>query len=124
MEVSYGINMVAIADGKPQQMGLIDIIAYYVDYQRTVIVRRTKFELEQAKARAHILEGLLIAVKNIDAVVKVIKTSNSTSEAKEKLRQKFKLSEKQAQAIIDLRLGRLTHMEVYKLEQELAELKN
>lgn len=116
--------MVAIADGKPQQMGLIDIIAYYVDYQRTVIVRRTKFELEQAKARAHILEGLLIAVKNIDAVVKVIKTSNSTSEAKEKLRQKFKLSEKQAQAIIDLRLGRLTHMEVYKLEQELAELKN
>lgn len=123
LEVSYGINMVAIADGKPQQMGLIDIIAYYVDYQRTVIVRRTKFELEQAKVRAHILEGLLIAVKNIDAVVKVIKTSNSTSEAKEKLRQKFKLSEKQAQAIIDLRLGRLTHMEVYKLEQELAELK-
>lgn len=122
LHVSYGINMVAIADGKPQQMGLLDIIAYYVNYQRTVIIRRTKFELEQAKERAHILEGLVIAVKNIDEVVHIIKTSKNTTEAKERLRSRFSLSERQAQAIIDLRLGRLTALEVYKLEQELDEL--
>ncbi len=122
LHVSYGINMVAIADGKPQQMGLLDIIAYYVNYQRMVIIRRTKFELEQAKERAHILEGLVIAVKNIDEVVHIIKTSKNTTEAKERLRQRFDLSEKQVQAIIELRLGRLTALEVYKLEQELEEL--
>ncbi len=122
LEVSYGINIVAIADGKPQQMGLLDIIAYYVDYQRTVIYRRTRYELDQAKDRAHILEGLVIAVKNIDEVVAIIKSSRNTTEAKERLRARFKLSEKQAQAIIDLRLGRLTSLEIYKLEKELAEL--
>jgi len=122
LEVSYGINMVAIADGKPQQMGIMDIIAYYIDYQRTVIYRRTKYELDQAKERAHILEGLVIAVQNIDEVVAIIKSSRNTTEAKEKLRARFKLSEKQAQAIIDLRLGRLTSLEIYKLEKELEEL--
>lgn len=123
LHVSYGINMVAIADGKPQQMGLLDIIAYYVNYQRGIIVRRTKFEFEQARERAHILEGLVVAVKNIDEVVKIIKTSKNTTEAKERLRQCFSLSEKQVQAIIELRLGRLTALEVYKLEQELEELR-
>jgi len=122
LEVSYGINMVAIADGKPQQMGLLDIIAYYVDYQRSVIYRRTKYELDQAKERAHILEGLVIAVRNIDEVVAIIKSSKNTTEAKERLRARFKLSERQAQAIIDLRLGRLTSLEIYKLEKELEEL--
>ena len=86
--------MVAIADGKPKQMGLMDIIAYYVEYQREVIFRRTKFELDQAKERAHILEGLLIAIKNIDEVIKIIKSSASVAEAKVKLRSKFALSEK------------------------------
>lgn len=123
LSTSFGINMVAIADGKPQQMGLLDIIAYYVDYQRDVIVRRTKFDLEAAKKRMHILEGLVIAVKNIDEVVRIIKNSTSTTDAKERLRKRFSLSEVQAQAILDLRLARLTHLEVYKLEQELAEVK-
>ena len=123
LEVSYGINMVAIADGRPQQMGLLDILAYYTDYQRMVIYKRSKFELEEAKERAHILEGLLIAVKNIDEVVKIIKTSANTSEAKSNLRIRFDLSDRQAQAILDLRLARLTSLEVYKLETELAELK-
>ncbi len=122
LSTSYGINMVAIADGKPQQMGLLDIIAYYVDYQRDVIIRRTKFDLEAAKKRKHLLEGLVIAVKNIDEVVKIIKNSTSTTDAKDRLRKRFDLSEVQAQAILDLRLARLTHLEVYKLEQELSEV--
>lgn len=123
LSTSFGINMVAIANGKPQQMGLLDIIAYYVDYQRDVIVRRTKFDLEAAKKRMHILEGLVIAVQNIDEVVKIIKNSSSTTDAKEKLRKRFDLSEVQAHAILDLRLARLTHLEVYKLEQELREVR-
>ncbi len=123
LSTSFGINMVAIADGKPQQMGLFDIIAYYVDYQREIIVRRTKFELEAAKKREHILEGLVIAVENIDEVVKVIKNSSSTTDARERLRKRFDLSEVQAQAILDLRLARLTHLEVFKLEQELREVR-
>lgn len=121
---SYGINMVAIADGKPQQMGLLDIIAYYVNYQREVIVKRTRFELNEAKQKEHILTGLLIAVKNIDEVVKIIKTSASVNEAKIRLCERFALSEVQAQAILDMRLARLTHLEVNKLEKELAEIRN
>ena len=123
LECSFGINMVAIADGKPQQMGLLDIIGHYVAYQREVILRRTKFDLAQAKERCHILEGLIIAVRNIDEVIKIIKTSESVPAARQRLRDRFDLSEKQAQAILDLRLARLTKLEVYKLEQELEELK-
>ena len=123
LECSYGINMVAIADGRPQQMGLMDIIAYYVDYQRQVIVRRTKFDLDAARERAHILEGLVVAVANIDEVVRIIKKSANTTEAKTKLKERFVLSERQAQAILDMRLARLTNLEVEKLQQELAEVK-
>ena len=123
LECSYGINMVAIADGRPQQMGLMDIIAYYVDYQRQVVVRRTKFDLDAARERAHILEGLVIAVTNIDEVVRIIKKSANTTEAKTKLKERFVLSERQAQAILDMRLARLTNLEVEKLQQELAEVK-
>ena len=123
MQTSFGINMVAIADGKPKQMGLMDIISYYVEYQREIIFRRTKFDLDACKDRAHILEGLLIAIKNIDQVVKIIKTSKTTMEAKQRLRDKFNLSEKQAQAILDMRLARLVNLEVEKIEEELKELK-
>ena len=123
LECSYGINMVAIADGRPQQMGLMDIIAYYVDYQRQIVVRRTKFDLDAARERAHILEGLVIAVTNIDEVVQIIKKSASPQEAKVKLKDRFVLSERQAQAILDMRLARLTNLEVEKLQQELAEVK-
>lgn len=123
LEVSFGINMVAIANGKPKQMGLIDIISYYVNYQREVILRRSKFDLERAKERAHILEGLIIAVKNIDKVIKIIRSSENTLVAKQNLMKEFSLTEVQAQAILDLRLARLTKLEVTKLEEELKELK-
>ena len=123
MQVSYAINMVAIAGGKPRLMGLMDIISYYTAFQRDVIVRRTKYDLEIAKDRAHIVEGLLIAIKNIDAVIKIIKTSANVTEAKQRLRSKFSLSEKQAQAILDMRLARLVNLEVTKLQAELKELK-
>ncbi len=123
LETSFGINMVAIAHGKPCQLGLLDIISYYVNYQREVILRRSKFDLERAKERAHILEGLIVAVKNIDEVIKIIKGAENTADARSKLRQRFSLSEAQANAILDLRLARLTKLEVYKLEEELTALK-
>ncbi len=123
LETSFGINMVAIANGKPCQMGLIDIISYYVNYQREVILRRSKFDLDRAKERAHIIEGLITAVRNIDEVIEIIKNADNTTDARAKLRARFSLSEVQAQAILDLRLARLTKLEVYKLEDELSELK-
>ena len=122
LRCNFNYNMVAIAEGKPRQMGLLQIIEYYVNYQRQVIYKRSVFELDQAKERAHILEGLMVAVKNIDEVIKIIKTSKHTSEARERLQKRFNLSERQAQAILDLRLARLTNLEVLKLEQELKEL--
>ena len=115
MQIAFAINMVAIAGGKPRLMSLMEIISYYTAFQRDVIVRRTKFDLNVAKERAHIVEGLLIAIKNIDAVIKIIKTSANVTEAKTRLRAKFALSEKQAQAILDMRLARLVNLEVNKL---------
>ena len=123
LECTFGINMVAIAGGKPQQLGLVEILKYYVDYQRTIIVRRTKYDLKQAEARCHILEGLIIGVHNIDEVVEIIKKAESTPDARRKLMERFSLTERQAQAILDLRLARLTKLEVTKLEEELAELR-
>jgi len=123
LECTFGINMVAIAGGKPRQLGLIDIIRYYTQYQQKVVVRRCRHELKEAEARCHILEGLIIGVHNVDEVVKIIKTSESTPDARRRLMERFALSEKQAQAILDLRLARLAKLEVTKLENELAELK-
>ena len=122
MQVSFGINMVAIAGGKPKLMGLMEIISYYVEYQRLIIQRRTKFDLDACKERAHIIEGLLVAIKNIDEVVKIIKSSATTQDAKQRLRDRFDLSEKQAQAILDMRLARLVNLEITKLEEEYAML--
>jgi len=123
LEVTFGINMVVIADGKPQQLGLMDVIRHYVKYQQDLIKRRSLFDLRQAEQRCHILEGLIIAVQNIDEVIAIIKKSESTSDARSKLMARFEISETQAQAILDLRLARLTKLEIYKLEQELKELK-
>ena len=123
LEVTFGINMVVIADGKPQQLGLMEVIRHYVKYQQKIIKRRTLFDLKQAQQRCHILEGLIIAVQNIDEVIAIIKKSESTSDARTKLMQRFEISEAQAQAILDLRLARLTKLEIYKLEEELKELK-
>ncbi|MCM1367970.1 MAG: DNA topoisomerase 4 subunit A [Roseburia sp.] len=124
LSTNFSFNMVAIADGKPQLMGLLDIIAYYVNYQREVVLRRTKYELEAAKKREHILEGLVIAVRNIDEVIKIIKASANTTAAKDALRKRFGLSEVQAQAVLDMRLARLTHLEIFKLEKELADVRS
>ncbi len=123
LEVTFGINMVVIADGKPQQLGLMEIIRHYVKYQQSVIKRRTLFDLRQAEQRCHVLEGLIIAVQNIDEVIAIIKKADSTSDARAKLMARFEITEVQAQAILDLRLARLTKLEVFKLEQELKELK-
>ena len=123
LQTSFSINMFAIAGGKPKLMGLLDIISYYVEYQREVIYKRTKFDYDAAKDRAHIVEGLLIAIKNIDEVIKIIKKSSTTAEAKSRLKDRFLLSERQAQAILDMRLARLVNLEVEKLEFELKELK-
>lgn len=122
LELGYFVNMVAIAGGKPEQMGLKAILTYYVAYQRDVIVRRTAFDLKAAKQRAEIVRGLLIAIRNIDEVIKIIKSSESTPKAKLALRERFDLTDDQAQAIVDMRLKALTHLEVGKLEEELAEL--
>ena len=122
LQTSYAINMVAIAGGKPRQLGLLDIISYYANYQRDVIIRRTRFDLNAAKERAHIVEGLLKAIANIDAVIKIIKSSPNIGEAKTRLKAKFAFSEKQTQAILDMRLARLVNLEEDKLKNELKEL--
>lgn len=123
LQVSFAFNMVAIADGKPKLLNLMDIVSYYTEYQREVIVRRTRYDLNIAKDRAHIVEGLLIAIKNIDEVIKIIKKSENVSDAKTTLKAKFNLSDKQAQAILDMRLARLVNLEVEKLMEELKNLK-
>ncbi len=123
LQMSFGINMVVIADGKPQQLGLLDVYRYYTEFQRNVILRRTKYDLDKAKERAHILEGLIIAVTNIDEVIRIIKTSQDTATARANLRKAFGLTEKQANAILDLRLARLTKLEVNNLKAELKNLK-
>ena len=122
LEISYAINTVAIANGKPQLLGLLDILKYYTEYQRKIVYNRTKYDLESAQEKAHILEGLIVAIANIDEVVRIIKTSSSPVVAKVNLCTQFNLDEKQAQAILDMRLARLTSLEVEKLENDLAEL--
>ncbi|MFI3165171.1 MAG: DNA topoisomerase (ATP-hydrolyzing) [Bacillota bacterium] len=119
MEVGFSFNMVAIAGGKPRTLSLLEIIRHYVDFQVEVIVRRTKHDLANAKERAHILQGLMVAVRNIDEVVQIIKKSENTKAARINLMERFSLSERQAQAILDMRLARITSLEIYKLEEEL-----
>ena len=122
LQVTFGVNMVAIAEGKPVQMGIKQMIGYYINHQKDVITRRTKYELRQAEARAHILEGLIIAVDNLDEVIRIIRGSKNPKEAKERLVERFGLSEIQAQAILDMRLQRLTNLEVLSLRREYEEL--
>lgn len=123
MQLNFNYNVVAIADGSPKQLGLLEYLDYYTKFQLDVIVRRTKFDLERAETRAHIVEGLCVAIANIDEVVKIIKKSESVADARAKLMSSFDLSEVQTQAILDMRLSRLTSLEVEKLQQELADLK-
>ena len=122
MQTTFGANMVALVDGVPRTLGLQQLIHNYVDHQRDVVVRRTKYELRRAEARAHILEGLLIALRNIDAVIELIRASRDADVARDGLMEQFELSREQAQAILDLRLQRLTALEAGKIEQEHADL--
>lgn len=121
-QISYGIIFLMIDNGTPRTLGLKDIISKYIDYQRSVIVRRTKFDLDKDEKRVHILEGLKIAQDNIDEVIKIIKTADSDVDAKQKLMERFKLSEAQSDAILELKLRRLTGLERDKIEAELAAL--
>ncbi len=122
LQDSFGYNMVSLVDGVPRTLNIAEMLGYYLDHQMEVIERRTQFRLDQAQARAHILEGLIIAVDNIDEVIKIIRGSADTAEARANLIERFELSEIQANAILDMPLRRLTALEVDKLRTELAEL--
>ncbi len=122
MQTSFGVNMVALVDGVPKTLGLRDLIRHYVDHQREVVTRRTQYELRRAEARAHILEGLLVALNNLDAVIKLIRSSPDPDAARQGLISEFELSREQAQAILDMRLQRLTALEADKVRAEHADL--
>jgi DNA gyrase subunit A len=122
MQTSFGINMVALVDGVPRTLGLRELVEHYVQHQREVVTRRTQYELRRAEARAHILEGLLIALDNLDAVIKLIRGSADPDQARDGLIAKFELSREQAQAILDMRLQRLTALEADKVRAEHADL--
>jgi DNA gyrase subunit A len=123
LQLTFGVNMVAIANGKPQQMGLLEILDHYIRHQEDVVTRRTCFDLDAARKREHILEGLTIAVLNIDEVIALIRASKTPKAAKEGLMERYKLTEIQAQAILDLRLQRLTNLELIAIEREYKEVK-
>ncbi|MBI2874188.1 MAG: DNA gyrase subunit A [Firmicutes bacterium] len=119
---TFGVIMLALVNGEPKILDLRQLLGHYLDHQKEVVTRRTRFELAKAEARAHILEGLRIALANLDAIIALIKASSSPDVARDGLMQHFGLSEKQAQAILDMRLARLTALEREKIEQEYAEL--
>ncbi len=122
LQTTIGITMIALVAGQPKIMSLKDIIDNYISHRKRVVTRRTQYELERAQARAHILEGLKKALKNIDAVVKTIKASKNVEVARKELMQQFTLSEKQAEAILEMRLQRLTSLETQKIDNEYQEL--
>lgn len=122
LQTSFGINLLALVDGQPKVLNLKQCLEYYLEHQKVVIRRRTQFELRKAEARAHILEGLRIALDHLDEVISLIRSSQTTDIAREGLMTKFNLSEKQAQAILDMRLQRLTGLEREKIEEEYANL--
>jgi DNA gyrase subunit A len=122
LQTSYGVNNVALVGGRPMLLNLRDMVRHFVDFRHEVVVRRTKFELKEAEKRAHILQGLLIALDHLDAVIKLIRESRLPEEAREGLMSNFQLSEIQARAILDLRLQRLTGLERDKIKDEYDEL--
>lgn len=122
LQVGFGCNMLALVNGVPRTLSLKEMLHYYILHQEEVIERRTRYDLKKAEARAHILEGFVIALDNIDEVIRIIRSSKTDAEAKESLMSAFKLSEKQSEAILEMKLRRLTGLEREKIEQELAEL--
>ena len=123
LQITYGVNMVAIKEGKPVQLGLIPLLDAFIDHQKNVITRRSRYDLDQAKARDHIVEGLIRAVDILDDIIKTIRASKNGKEARERLCEQFGFTEQQAQAILDLRLQRLTGLEILQLQQESEQLK-
>ena len=122
LQTSFSVNNIALVNGRPQQLNLKELIHYFVEHRHEVVVRRTEFELKKAEARAHILEGLIIASDNIDEVIKIIRGSSNADEAREKLIKRFELSEIQAKAIVEMRLRQLTGLEQDKLRAEYDEI--
>ena len=122
LQTSFSVNNIALVNGKPELLNLKDLIKHFVNHRHDVVVRRTKFELKKAEARAHILEGLIIASDNIDEVIKLIRASSNADEAREKLKVRFELSEIQAKAIVEMRLRQLTGLEQDKLRAEFDEI--
>ncbi len=122
LQTSFSVNNIALVNGKPELLNLKDLIKHFVNHRHDVVVRRTKFELRKAEARAHILEGLIIASDNIDEVIKLIRASSNADEAREKLITRFELSEIQAKAIVEMRLRQLTGLEQDKLRAEFDEI--
>ena len=122
LQSTFGIIFLMLDQGQPRTLGIKDIISKYIDYQKEIIIRRTKFDLSKAEARAHILEGYKIALDHIDDIIKIIKESQSDSIAKERLIEKYRFSEIQADAILELKLRRLTGLEREKIEEELANI--
>jgi DNA gyrase subunit A len=123
LQTTFGIINLALVSGKPQLLTLREMVHHFVEHRVEVVTRRTRYDLRKAEERAHILEGLVIALANIDEVVAIIKASRDVATAKIKLQERFSLSEAQSEAIVDMRLGRLTSLEIEKIEKELAELK-
>ncbi len=122
MQSTFGVINLALADGVPRTLSLKEMLRYYIAHQKEVIIRRTKFELDKAKKRAHILEGLLIAISNLDEVIRIIRSAEDTEAAKMGLMERFGLSDEQSQAIVDLRLRNLTALERHKIEEEHRDL--
>lgn len=122
LQETFGVNMLALVNGRPQVLNLQQVLYYYLEHQKEVVVRRTRFELAKAKARAHILEGLKVALDHLDAVIRTIRQSQTADIARSALMETFSLSEKQAQAILDMRLQRLTGLEREKIEQEYKDV--
>ncbi len=122
LQTSFGVNMIALVNGKPKLLGLRPILFHYLEHQKEVVTRRTKYNLKKAQDRAHILEGLRIALDHIDEIIALIREAQSDSEAMEGLQNRFNLSERQAQAILDMRLRRLTGLERGKIENEYQDL--
>ena len=122
MQDVFGVIMLALVNGEPKILNLLQMLSYYLDHQKDVVTRRTKYDLNKAQERAHILEGLLIALDNIDEVIQIVRSSRTTQEAKERLQNRFGLSEAQSQAIVDMRIRALTGLEREKLEAEYREL--
>ena len=122
LQDTFGVIMLALVNNEPKVLNLYQMLYYYLEHQKEVVTRRTRYELNKAQERAHILQGLMVALDHIDEVISIIRSSKNVQEAKDRLIQRFELTDAQAQAIVDMRLRALTGLEREKLESELREL--